>query len=118
MKMQFLMLSAITLLAYANASHAASRDVDSYLQSVNAAVQAKLEAAAVTSAQPLQVNVQVGGDGRIQNARVAPGTASLETDAKVHQALRRLTVAAPPAALAGRTVKLTIAAPIEQAKLP
>jgi TonB family protein len=121
MKAQLLALSAAGLLLASSAHAAPPSDVQQFLDAAHRLGVERLQDAGVAlGGQSLAVQGRVEGSGRLTGVHVVKSSGSLDTDARVTAALRRLNVAAAaPVALSGRDITLTFAdAPIVQAKAP
>jgi TonB family protein len=106
-----LLAGAGALLLAATAAQAGPTELQRFQGQAEAQAQAKLGAAGVDlKGQPVEIRATVGGDGRLNGPHVVRSTGSRDTDAAVEAAVKKVSVADAPAALAGNTIVLTLGA--------
>lgn len=113
------LLSAAALVAVATTAPAATRDVRDYLDRAGVAAAKQVAKAGVDIGPGLDVKARVNSDGGLSGLRVVKSTGSLETDQKAVAALKRLRVPAPPNALLGADITVSVGkTPLLQAQNP
>ena len=119
MKAYYLMVFAAGLLAFGDAVHASTRDVENYLDKASKQAVVEVTKAGVDVSPGVRVKARVSSDGRLLNATVVTSSGSQETDRKTEKALRRLRVLGPPNELIGVDVTVAVGPPgFVQAKTP
>jgi TonB family protein len=105
----FVAAAVLVAVPAANAHAAPPAEVRQFLDGAAAKADARLgEAGVQLTGQAVRVRATVGADGRISGLAVVESSGSLDTDAAVKVALKRLAVGPVPAQVAGRAVILTL----------